>query len=92
MNLCTVSNISLFILDDLIHGYYIHGQAPGGVSEGTAEDLQRMLDFESNGVVKGRGLIQQKGGAEPQADTLLQCFEMYVPFELRQEYNCIYIL
>ncbi len=65
VNLCTVSNISLFILDDLVHGYYIHGQAPGGVSEGTAADLQSMLDKESNGVVKGRGLIQQKGGSEP---------------------------
>ena len=40
VNLCTVSNISVFILDDNIHGYYIHGQAPGGVAEGTAAHLQ----------------------------------------------------
>ena len=68
--------------------------APGGVSEGTAEDLQRMLDYESNGVVKGRGLVphEQAGTRPDSADNILQTFEMYVPYELRQEYNCIYLL
>jgi meckelin len=34
IDLCTISNISIFILDDSIHGYYIHGKIPGGIAEG----------------------------------------------------------
>ena len=34
IDLCTVANISIFILDDINHGYYIHGKIPGGVAEG----------------------------------------------------------
>ena len=34
IDLCTISNISLFILDDVNHGYYIHGKIPGGIAEG----------------------------------------------------------
>ena len=30
-------------------GYYIHGAAPGGQAEGTAEDLRKMLELESKG-------------------------------------------
>lgn len=42
--MCTIANISVFILDETVHGYYIHGQAPGGVSEGTAEVLKKYIN------------------------------------------------
>jgi len=39
VDLCSVANISLFILDDNLHGYYIHGENPFGFSEGSSEHL-----------------------------------------------------
>ena len=40
-DLLPITNISIFITNvlDAQHGYYVHGQAPGGDSEGTMEDL-----------------------------------------------------
>jgi meckelin len=34
VDLCTIANISIFILDEINHGYYIHGKTPGGIAEG----------------------------------------------------------
>ena len=39
VDLCSVANISIFIVDDNLHGYYIHGENPFGFSEGSAEHL-----------------------------------------------------
>lgn len=33
VDLCTLSNISLVMLDEHFHGYYIHGKAPWGSSD-----------------------------------------------------------
>jgi meckelin len=35
IDLCSVSNISIIIFDEALHGYYIHGMNPLGQSEGT---------------------------------------------------------
>lgn len=37
MDLCCISNLSIFIFDQGIHGYYIHGMSPLGRSEGSLE-------------------------------------------------------
>lgn len=34
MDLCTVANVSVFVLEDDLHGYYLHGRAPENISEG----------------------------------------------------------
>ena len=39
VDLCTIANISIFIIDDHLHGYYIHGENPLGFAEGSAEHL-----------------------------------------------------
>lgn len=56
-DLCSISNISIFMFDSYLHGYYLHGQSPSGQAEGSAEDLKRFLDLESKGTVRGRGLV-----------------------------------
>lgn len=33
MDLCSVSNISILIMDQHYHGFYVHGQAPWGKSD-----------------------------------------------------------
>ncbi|MEE4247263.1 MAG: hypothetical protein V2I33_17760 [Kangiellaceae bacterium] len=43
VDLCSISNISVFIFDELLHGYYIHGESPTGNSDGTMEELRMSL-------------------------------------------------
>ena len=80
IDLCSVSNISIFIFDESVHGYYIHGQSPGGISEVTTEEIEKILKLESKGGLRGRGLI-------PTDPYNLQTFEILVPWEMRQEYQ-----
>lgn len=39
VDLCSIANVSIFILDDNLHGYYIHGENPFGFSEGSLQHL-----------------------------------------------------
>lgn len=48
-DLCTIANISIFFFDKQFHGYYLHGMAPSGQSEGSISELKRYLDLESKG-------------------------------------------
>jgi len=41
--------VSIFILDETLHGYYIHGKTPGGTAEVNAEELELALEAESKG-------------------------------------------
>lgn len=46
MDLCSVSNISILIMDENFHGYYIHGKAPWQQSDLTLAELKAKLDSE----------------------------------------------
>lgn len=49
MDLCSVSNISLLIMDQNFHGYYLHGQAPWVSSDLLMSELKEKLDMEEMG-------------------------------------------
>jgi hypothetical protein len=46
MDLCSVSNISVLIMDSYYHGYYIHGEAPWIHSDLVLSQLKKKLDEE----------------------------------------------
>jgi meckelin len=46
------------IIDDMLHGYYIHGENPIGYAEGSSEHLANCLHYESLGKGKKRGYLQ----------------------------------
>lgn len=58
VDLCSIANISIFMLDDNLHGYYIHGENPFGFSEGSIQHLETCLRNESKSKGKSRGLIK----------------------------------
>lgn len=60
VDLCTVSNVSVFILDSTLHGYYIHGQSPAGKADSNIDELLKFLEDEGKGKVKGRGKLIKK--------------------------------
>jgi meckelin len=56
MDLCSVSNISLLIMDQYYHGYYIHGKAPWGRSDLVMSELKEKLDSEALGEQRARSI------------------------------------
>ena len=79
-DLCSVANISVFILDQSLHGYYIHGVSPTGQSDGSIDDLRKALALEASGKARPRGI-------QPEKDPELQCYEIYLPWKMRQTYD-----
>ncbi|EGR34301.1 transmembrane protein isoform cra_b, putative [Ichthyophthirius multifiliis] len=76
-DLCSVANISIFIMDEQLHGYYLHGKSASGCSEGNSNWLKQSLDREAKSS-NSRGLIKGDN---------LQTFETFLPVDLRFEYN-----
>jgi len=83
VDLCSFANISIFMLDSVQHGYYIHGISPSGTAEGTVEFLRMSLERESRGHGRSRGMVP----GDPQN---LQTFEIFLPLDMRIKYNGIF--
>lgn len=82
VDLCSIANISVFIFDQRIHGYYIHGESTGGQADVSTRDLKENLDNETMGESRNRGMLSQ----EPN----LQTFEIFLPVKIRQIYEVVY--
>lgn len=82
MDLLSVSNISLFILDSSLHGYYVHGQSPSGKADTSIEELLNFLDEESQGKGKNRNLV----------DDGSQCYELYISYKMRKSYDGLFAM
>ena len=57
IDLLSVSNMSVFILDSSLHGYYIHGQSPSGKADINVDELLKSLEEEGQGNVRNRGKL-----------------------------------
>ena len=60
LDLCSVANISVFILEDSLHGYYIHGQSPLGKADTNLSELVKFLEEEGKGKIRGRSLTEDE--------------------------------
>ena len=82
VDLCVVSNISLLILDDSLHGYYIHGVTPLPKADMSLEELHEGLSDEKMRLNKKKSLLV------PDEEDLYT-FEVYLPYEMRVKYDQI---
>ena len=60
LDLCSVANVSVLILQESLSGYYVHGQSPLGKADVTLQELIRFLEEEGRGKIKGRGITDDK--------------------------------
>ena len=62
VDLCTLANISILLIEEHSFGYYIHGQAPWGSSDIPLENLQDEIQNEAtkNNNTASRGLKENK--------------------------------
>ena len=85
LDLCSVANISVFILEDSLHGYYIHGQSPLGKADTNLSELVKFLEEEGKGKIRGRGLTEDENDD-------LQSYEIYLSYNMRCIYDHLYYM
>uniref|UniRef100_H2YEV3 Meckelin n=1 Tax=Ciona savignyi TaxID=51511 RepID=H2YEV3_CIOSA len=81
VDLCSVSNVSVFILAQQHYGYYIHGRSVHGKSDTDMMEMNDMLQREEENLTSSRGL-------EPSTDN--QTYEIAIPLRFRSQFDKIY--
>ena len=79
IDLASLANISIFVLDRRYHGFYIHGKTIHQHSDTSLEIINENIESERKKLCKSRGLL-------PDRDT----FEIFVSAQFRQQYDEIY--
>ncbi|GFN86065.1 meckelin [Plakobranchus ocellatus] len=82
VDLCSMSNISVFVMANGEFGYYIHGRSVHGRSDVGMREMCDMIKREEEDLVGQRGLVPN---TEPQT------FLMALPKRLRQKYETVYM-
>ncbi|XP_063221567.1 meckelin isoform X2 [Bacillus rossius redtenbacheri] len=78
VDICSMANISVFIMAWENYGFYIHGRSPHGFADTDLQTVLRQLRREEEDLCGHRGLL-------PGSDH--QTFEMALPARLRQLYS-----
>ena len=83
LDLCSVANISVLILQDSLRGYYLHGQSPTGTADTNLHQLIQFLEEEGKGKIKGRGMTDN-------SNDNLQSYEVYLSYNMRRIYDGLF--
>ncbi|XP_078488655.1 meckelin-like [Ciona intestinalis] len=81
IDLCSVSNVSVFILAHNHYGYYIHGRSVHGRADTDMMQMNAMLKKEEENLTSSRGL-------DP--GTEQQTYEIAIPLKFRNQFDKIY--
>jgi len=83
VDLITVMKVSLLLMDEKYHGFYVHGNAPHEYADGGMAEIANHLFEEAAAARIGRGL---PGCPDP----LCQTFEIHVPALWREQYDRVF--
>ncbi|XP_072855213.2 meckelin [Pogona vitticeps] len=81
VDLCCMSNISVFLLSHRCFGYYIHGRSVHGHSDTNMEEMNMNLKREAENLCSQRGLLPNTDG---------QTFQISISARMRQHYDRIH--
>ncbi|XP_056378292.1 meckelin isoform X2 [Hyla sarda] len=81
VDLCSMSNNSVFILSHRCYGYYIHGRSVHGHSDTNMEEMNMNLKREAENMCSQRGL---------QPNTDIQTFQMSISSRTRAQFDRIH--
>lgn len=82
VDLCSMSNISVFIMAHSNFGYYIHGRSVHGKADTDMREMCEMMKREEEDLCGQRGLVPS---------TEQQTFMMSLPKRLRVKYEQVYV-
>ncbi|XP_071524785.1 meckelin [Panulirus ornatus] len=80
IDLCSIANISVFILEHTMYGYYIHGRSAHGFADVDMQSIYEQMKREEEDLCGHRGL-------EPSSEC--QIFEVAVTYKFREQYDTI---
>lgn len=80
VDLCSIANISIFILQHTVYGYYIHGRSVHGYADVDMHSFYEQLKREEEDLCGHRGL-------EPSSEC--QIFEVAITHKFREQYDTI---
>lgn len=78
VDVCSMANVSVFVMEGSAFGYYIHGRSVHGRADTDMFEMHLQLKREEEDLCGKRGLL---------ADTDQQTFEMALTLKLRQQYD-----
>uniref|UniRef100_A0A8C6X577 Transmembrane protein 67 n=1 Tax=Naja naja TaxID=35670 RepID=A0A8C6X577_NAJNA len=81
VDLCCMSNVSVFLLSERCFGYYIHGRSVHGHSDTNMEEMNMNLKREAENLCSQRGLLPNTDG---------QTFQISISSKMRQLYDKIH--
>ncbi|KFP71627.1 Meckelin, partial [Acanthisitta chloris] len=81
VDLCCVSNISVFVLSHNCFGHYIHGRSVHGHADTNMEEMNMNLKREAENLCSQRGLLPNTDG---------QTFQISISRRMRQRYDWIH--
>ncbi|XP_072013761.1 meckelin-like [Amphiura filiformis] len=81
VDLCSMANVSVFVLANNNYGFYIHGRSVHGFADTDMKEMRTQMKREEDNLCGQRGLL-------PNSDQ--QTFEMLLPTKFREQYNKIY--
>ncbi|KAE9238527.1 hypothetical protein PF005_g167 [Phytophthora fragariae] len=84
IDLCTVSKVSCFFLDEMYHGFYLHCRSPHPFADGSMQELVSQLKQEEAGLTAGRHL----DSTFPECQT----FEVFVTRKWKRKFRNLYAL
>ena len=84
VDLLTMANMSIILLDDECSGYYLHGRSLMTFSDTSMQELMAQMRREEEMQVSARGLVPSAARAELAEN---QVFELYITKELRMAYE-----
>ncbi|GMI00340.1 hypothetical protein TrST_g3137 [Triparma strigata] len=84
VDLCTMAKISVFIMDEPYHGYYLHCRSPYEFADGSMMQLAEQLKKEESGLTTDRGLDA------PGAPRDCQTFELFTSPIFRSQFDKVY--
>ncbi|GMF54012.1 unnamed protein product [Phytophthora fragariaefolia] len=82
IDLCTISKVSCFFLDEMYHGFYLHCRSPHPFADGSMRELVDQLKQEEAGLTSGRCL----DSTFPECQT----FEVFVTRKWRRKFSTLY--
>nr|XP_053641598.1 meckelin-like [Cherax quadricarinatus] len=80
IDLCSIANISIFILEHKMYGYYIHGRSAHGYADVDMQCIYEQMKREEEDLCGHRGL-------EPSSEC--QTFEVSITYKFREQYDTI---
>ncbi|XP_042225116.1 meckelin-like [Homarus americanus] len=80
IDLCSIANISIFILEHKMYGYYIHGRSAHGYADVDMQSIYEQMKQEEEDLCGNRGL-------EPSSEC--QIFEVAITYKFREQYDTI---